>query len=601
MEKQAHLSLAFLMVWFLISLFGCRQANTSNNVVVTEVVMGEEETVVVTRLVQQIVEVPVTVMPVGSSDPDPVTLEISFQEQLPLLDPQQATSDEAINLIENLFVGLTRYNHLTDSIDPQLATSWEISPDGRVWIFRLRDDIFWMRVQNEQIETVRPVVAEDVAFAIRRLCDPRSRSPLAFVLFVIEGCEAVHRTPELNDADLQVIGVHARDEVTLEVNLVMPASQFLAITSLSLLRPVPAEFIAEFSDEWSLPENLVTNGPFVLTTGSPNGTRTILQRNPLWPSPYSGNVEKVTILHLNERTAFDLWRQKQLDLSPLPSSEEAAMVNDLVRRFDVVPEQEMFYLAYNFDSDVFRYPEVRRAFGAAIDRDRLVEEVYGGRAMPARHFLPVGVIGTIPFDEVGAGYDPDYARQQMAESPFTVCRLMPSIRYLVNASDLALQQAELVRDMWIEELGCIKEQIVIEQVQFGVLLSNTRQDAAAALRPDIWDLGWASYYPDAHNWVGDVLHCTLSENRQKRPCSEADQLILAASQQTPIDARSEVYRQIERLFFAPGGVEPITPLFMRAKFVPRQLWLSYVPAVFGGEQYDSYQIQWDLKQLERSN
>jgi hypothetical protein len=114
---------------------------------------------------------------------------------------------------------------------------------------------------------------------------------------------------------------------------------------------------------------------------------------------------------------------------------------------------------------------------------------------------------------VGVGYSPDLARQLMDGSIFGDCRLMPPVTYMVSSSDIALQQAELVRQMWMEELGCTEEQIMIEQVQFGVLLANTRPDAGFQ-RPDLWDLGWASYYPDQANWLGDVLHCEDSENRQ---------------------------------------------------------------------------------------
>jgi ABC-type transport system substrate-binding protein len=209
------------------------------------------------------------------------------------------------------------------------------------------------------------------------------------------------------------------------------------------------------------------------------------------------------------------------------------------------------------------------------------------------------VIGAPAIDEVGTGYSPDLARQLMDSSGFGDCRLMPPITYMISSSDIALQQAELLREMWMDELGCNVEQITIEQVQFGILLASTRPDAGAQ-RPDLWDLGWASYYPDQANWLGDVLHCNDSENRQLRPCSEVDRIIRQAGGDIPAEDRGELYRQAEREFFAADGLEPLSPLFVRGDYVLRQGWINYTPVHFGGEQYDTYQLNAEVKELEQN-
>ena len=171
---------------------------------------------------------------------------------------------------------------------------------------------------------------------------------------------------------------------------------------------------------------------------------------------------------------------------------------------------------------------------------------------------------------------------------------------MVTNSDIALQQAELFKEMWQEELSCPEDKIIIEQVQFGTLLASTRSDAPVAERPDMWDLGWSSYYPDEDNWVGDVLHCSQSENRQNRPCSQIDNWITAADEQLELEERANLYRQIERSFFGEQGSEPISPLYVRADYLLRQAWIDFVPASFGGQQFDTYYIDAEVKELERS-
>jgi ABC-type oligopeptide transport system substrate-binding subunit len=296
---------------------------------------------------------------------------------------------------------------------------------------------------------------------------------------------------------------------------------------------------------------------------------------------------------------YDLWQDKLLDLSPLPASEEEAFMADTPLKARLVTEQTLFYLGYNFDSAVFREPGMRRAFGAAINREEVVEALVGVRGLPMRHLTPPGAAGVLSFDEVGEGYSPDYAVQQIHTSGFGGCSQMPPIRFLVNASDISLQRAEIIRDMWLENLGCPPEQIVIEQVQFGMLLANTRPDSGE-LRPDVWELGWAAYYPDPHNWLGDLIHCNESENRQNRPCSEVDDLISQAANTFDTETRKSLYRDIENMLFGRDGLEPITPLYVPGNLVVVQSWLEYVPAIFGGEQYDMYLIDANLKRLERS-
>jgi ABC-type oligopeptide transport system substrate-binding subunit len=188
----------------------------------------------------------------------------------------------------------------------------------------------------------------------------------------------------------------------------------------------------------------------------------------------------------------------------------------------------------------------------------------------------------------------------MQNSGFRSCRLMPPVRFLVSTSDLSLQQAELVRAMWVNELNCEESQIQLDQVQFGALLANTRPDAGAA-RPDVWELGWSSYYPDAHNWLYELLHCAESENRTNRPCGQADTLLVRADSSAAWDERVGLYREAENLFFGSDGETPLAPLYVRGDYVLVQTWLTdYALPRFGGPNFDTFVLNADLKRLERS-
>lgn len=573
---------------------------------------------IITRIVEQIAVVTRTPDPAQPEEARaPVELDLSLSGQLPDLDPGRAESDAQLDLAQNLFVGLTNFNPDANVIEPELATSWETSSDGRVWTFHLRDDIFWVRAGNPlpgsdaplPVDAVRPVTADDVVFAVQRLCARDASTSMVFPLFIIDGCERAYTTLEPTDADRAAVGIRAIDETTLEIALTTPAGYFLTLTSMSLFQPVPRDSVDELGDEWrnaagdlstgwQTPGNLVTSGPFVAASTMTSESMK-LYRNPLWPLTPPGNSDLVNIVFFeDEQDAYEMWADRFLDIAPLPSAEREALLARTPEKAKVIPDEVLFYLGFNFDSQVFREPEVRRAFSAAIDRQRLVDEIYDGRGLPMRHAGVPGVVASIPVGEIGVGYSPDFASQQMEASTFRSCRLMPEIRFRVSSADLSLRQAELLRDMWVEELDCAPEQIIIEQVQFGELLAGTRADATG--RPDLWELAWAPTFPDTHDLVTNLLHCRLSENRQLRPCSEADTLLERASTAVDPAERVELYHQAESLFFNEDGIFPIAPLYVRARYWVAQNWVTFTPVAFGGQQWDRIVLDAELKDLERS-
>ena len=295
------------LLFILSSVFlfaACGNSNAEEGVVITavveEVAMGEEEASV-TRVISR--TLPAT--PIVVIDPEqqaPVTLDVSFIRELPPnIDPQLSTSDDGADLIENMFAGLTRFNHESNFVDPQLALNWEVADNGRLWTFNLRDDVFWIRPFDEQqvegipqAEIVRPLIANDLVYAIYRVCDARNNVPDAFILFIIEGCENVYRLPEPTTADFASIGVEAIDDTTFQVRLTKPSSYFLTMTTLPLFRPIPPELVEEYGEAWTTADEFMTSGPLFPT----NGTLTQLVANPWWPLEKKGNVDIVDIHYL---------------------------------------------------------------------------------------------------------------------------------------------------------------------------------------------------------------------------------------------------------------------------------------------------------------
>lgn len=576
-------------------------------------------------------------------------LDLSMTNGRPPIDPQKISSQDSLDLAENLFIGLTNYNHETNTIEPEFAQSWTVSDDGLVWTFDLREDVYWvqpdLQVDGEgktAVSPIRPVTADDAVFAIQRACRRSTGTPNAFIFFIIQGCLYLYENPpiikEIADEDvvegvipddgslsgpsqLALIGAHAIDDYTLEIRLNSPSSSFLSMTSVTALAPVPRDLVNEYGDDsgvegriptWNSVEEAVYSGPFIIAPTS-SEERTVLHRNPEWKlppklPPRNGSyVDMVNLWHLdNEDIAYQQWQNKLLDLSPLPALQRETMLESKPDRVLLVPEQTHFYLGFNIDSPALSDPDIRQALSAALDREEFVLDLYNGRAIQMRHLMPPGLVGSLLADETGTGYNPDLARQRMADSQYRACRLMPPLTILVSNADLSLRVAELARDMWVKELGCAREQITIDQASFGELLAVTANDAEG-VRPDVWELGWTTHYPDADNWMGDLMHCTDGQNREKRPCDATDSLIAQAALTMDGEQRLNLYRQIENQFFGETGTTPIVPLYLPGDYLLVQSWMedeetgrTFRPALFGGEQYDSYILDVVLKRLERS-
>ena len=175
----------------------------------------------------------------------------------PSLDPCLATDSISIDMVENLFLGLTDlgFDVFTNETEvrPELATSWEVSEDGLVWAFHMRKDVKW--------SDGKPVTAHDIEYAVRRTCDPATASDYAYVLYIIKGAKEVN-TGEITD--LSHIGVKAVDDYTVQFALNHPAGYFPSIASMWVARPVPRWAIEKYGDKWTEAGNIVTNGPYLL-------------------------------------------------------------------------------------------------------------------------------------------------------------------------------------------------------------------------------------------------------------------------------------------------------------------------------------------------
>ena len=602
MKSKFTMVFGVLMIVSVILAACAPQAPST--VVVTEVVEGET------------VETVVTATPEPAPE-EPVTLDAYSTTDIPTLDPQLATDVVSIAYIESLFVHLTNYDLETNEIVPEAATDWEISEDGLTYTFTVRTDIPWVYHNPVTGETTQVtdgegnpqfVTAQDFAYGIRRACDPNLGSYYSTIIAPqIAGCEAALNAEDPDDEEalaalIEEVGVSAPSDDTLVINLAFPATYFLQMSTMWPLTAVPQSAIEEHEDQWIEAGNIVTSGRYVLNEWV-HGVRRVLLRNPMMPEDMagSGNVERiVTQVVPDTSTGYALWLNNEVDTSGIPSAELEAHLEQFPDETDQVPDLAVFYFGFINTKEPFDDARVRRAFSAAFDRETFVEEIRQGQGQPMKHFAPPGIFGAPPIDEVGVGFDPEYAAEQLADAGYPNCEGFPTVTLLGYSGESTLNWIEYAQGQWEEHLGCSPDQIQIEQQAFAELLTATSVDTPVEDAPHMYTLGWGPDYPDENNWVGDVLWCE-GNTRTRRDCTETDDLIEEARTEQDPQARVELYREIEQRFFGPEGEMPFAPLFLRIAFTARHSWLERTPALFGGEQWYNWTIDWDAKQAAQGS
>ena len=239
-------------------------------------------------------------------------------------------------------------------------------------------------------------------------------------------------------------------------------------------------------------------------------------------------------------------------------------------------------------------PAVRKALAAAIDRRALVEKVVK-LAVPVLHLAPPGVAEAVTGDEGGLAYDPDAARRSLAEAGFPDGRGFPTLTYAYNTCDSPACQAnqavaEALRDMWQGTLGI---QVKIDSLAWPDYLQRINRRTPVDQMPHAWRMAWCQDFPDEHNWLYDAFYVNAPGSYSRSRPGRFDELVAQAAGETDAAKRADLYKEAERRLLVDEA--RVVPLFASAVPWAKQPWLTRQFAVFGGQNFDEWKLDWDAK------
>lgn len=566
-------------------------------VVETVIVEKEGETIIETVVVEKETE----------AGEIPVTLDVNLGTEPPTLDPSLATDTTSVWVQENIFVGLTIFNPVTNEVEPYLATTWDIgeNADGnQTWTFHLRDDVPWVKYDPITGETTQEVDADgnprfvnayDVEYGVKRTVDPNTGSDYAYVTYIIKNAEAINGGDE--ELTLDDLGVKAIDDWTVEFTLEYPAGYFAGISTMWIVKPMPAWAIDEWGDKWTEAGLIVTSGPYVMSSWI-HGGELQLVKNPLWIHADDVQIEVVNMLMIVEAsTAFALYENNELDSVgvPLPEMDRVKADPVLSAELTNAPYPCTYYYGFTNNKYPFDDVRVRRAFSMAIDRQSLIDNVLKGGQEPATSFAPPGMFGAPAPGEVGLGYDPDAAKAALQdfldEKGMTIDDFNDlDIVLMHNTSEGHARIAAAIQQFWADVLGAT---VRVENQEWAVYLDSLENTTPLDTMPHIWRMGWCADYPDENNWVHEVFNAEAGANRLRRELGEFDELTRAAALEEDPAKRAEMYRQAETILADTEAA--YAPIYHYTTVNVSKPWLTRNFPSIGGPDMFNWTLDMDAK------
>jgi len=461
---------------------------------------------------------------------------VNLGTEPPSLDWSLATDHVSFNVIANLMVGLTEFDRNLKPA-PVVAKSWEVHDGGKRIIFHLRDDVLWSDGAK--------VRAADFEYSWKRLLNPKTASEYAYILFDIVNAEAYNQGKITDDS---LVGVKAQDDFTLEVTLRSPVSYFLPLTTFEVTYPQRKDIIEKFGSRWTEPGNIVTNGPFLLSSWQ-HDNKIELEPNARF---FLGKpvIEKVEMLMIKEKTtALSMYEQGQLDFidnHSIPALEKPRLAK--MRGYKAVPQLRGYYYGFVINRKPFDDVRVRKAFSMAVDRGVFPKILHGGE-QPASCWIPPGMLAHNP--KIGLTFNPPEARRLLREAGYRDGKGFPAITLAYNGDEEDHKiVAEAVQGLWKKNLGVL---VRLDNQEWKVYLKKLQADP-----PHVFRLGWGADYPDPDNFM-KVFTAVSGNNNTRWKNARYDRILDSAATEPKSERRAKLYDEAQKILCETDL--PIIPLF----------------------------------------
>ncbi|MBO0365804.1 MULTISPECIES: ABC transporter substrate-binding protein [Pseudomonas] len=477
-------------------------------------------------------------------------------------DPGQYTTGTDFDAsAETIFNRLSQFERGSTKVIPGLATSWEVSDDGKTWTFHLREGVKFHT--TPYFKPSRDFNADDVLFTFQRMLDKnhpfRKAYPSEFPYFTDMGMDR-------NIASVEKIDEHS---VRFTLNEVDAAFiQNMAMSFASIQSAEYADQLLKQGKPADINQKPIGTGPFVFNKYQKDALIRFKGNKQYWQA---GEV-KLDNLIFAITTDASVRMQKlkrnecQVTLFPRPADIQPLKADKDLK----MPDQAGFnlgYIAYNVMDQIkgsnqpnpLAQLKVRQALDMAVNKPQIIESVYQGAGQLAVNALPP-TQWSYDSSIKDAPYDPEKAKQLLKEAgikegtEITLWAMPVQRPYNPNAKLMA----EMLQADWAK-VG-IKAKIV--SYEWGEYIKRSKGGEQGAML-----IGWSGDNGDPDNWLGTLYGCdAVDGNNFSKWCYKPYDDLIKQAKATPDQAkRSELYQQAQHIL---KQQVPITPIAHSTVYQP---------------------------------
>ena len=455
----------------------------------------------------------------------------------PTLDPHLTTDATSARIIVEVFGGLVTIDPDLNIV-PDLAESWGISDDGRVYTFHLRPDA--------KFHDGTPVTADDVQWSLERVTNPLTESPVADQYLG----DIVGVKEKLAGDATTISGVRFIDEQTIEITIDEAKSYFLAKMTYPTGFVLDKENVEANPRSWFREPN--GTGPFRLAEYVVGETLVLARNENFHLGP--PKLDEVELI-LSGGTSLLMYENDEIHLAGVGLADLDRLndpSNDLYPELRTAPASfSVNYIGLNVNEPPLDDVKVRQALNLAIDKREIASIVLGDLVEPADGILPPNFPG---YDKGVQGYefDPVRAKQLLGESKYGGdLANIPPITITTPGSfgaNVSLDM-EVILQMWERNLGITAE---FQQTEYATFLKDLHKG-----RFQMFDIGWIADYPDPENFLDILFHSESTNNHTHYSNPEVDDLLMRARVETDTTARYHLYNQAEQMILDDAPWVPL--------------------------------------------
>lgn len=460
------------------------------------------------------------------------------------LDGQTITGVPEHKIMMALSEGLVAEDPVDLHPVPGMAESWEISEDGLVYTFRLRENLKWSNGS--------PLVAGDIVESFRRILSPNLAAEYAYLIYnFVNGAKDYY---EGKITDFAQVGFKAPNDRTFVVTLKNPTPYLLKImASHYSWWPVPVQVITRYGEfdqkrtAWTRAGNHVGNGPFMLKEWSPN-QRIVVVRNPHYWDAETVKLDEIHFYPTDDISADErMFRTGQVDMTyELLGSKVDTYRRENPEALRLDPYLGIYFYRCNVTRPPLDDKRVRKALALAIDREAIVKNITRAGEMPAYAVSYPGTAGYYPRAKLEGTLED--ARRLLAEAGYPGGKGMPKIELLYNTSENHRAIAEAIQQMWKQNLGV---EIELVNQEWKVYLDMQHTQNYTMQRG-----GWIADYVDPHVFL-EIWETGNGNNDTLWSNAEYDRLLHAALAAKTEEERYGYYQQMDAILVDELPVIPI--------------------------------------------